>query len=141
MGVAGSDISSVPKVSVIIPAYNSGKYISGCLQNLTGQTLQEIEIIAVNDGSTDDTLKIIESFAGKDNRIKVINQSRQMRGAAGNNGMKAASGSTSLLRIPIYVLMRTILKNFSKLRRNMMPISLWHPAKEQKTAKSKNCYP
>ncbi|MBE6390083.1 MAG: glycosyltransferase family 2 protein [Lentisphaerae bacterium] len=100
MGVAGSDISSVPKVSVIIPAYNSGKYISGCLQSLTGQTLQEIEIIAVNDGSTDDTLKIIESFAGKDNRIKVINQSRQMRGAAGNNGMKAASGEYIALADP-----------------------------------------
>ncbi|MBE6390082.1 MAG: glycosyltransferase [Lentisphaerae bacterium] len=81
-----------PKVSIIVPAYNTGQYISGCLQSLVGQTLREIEIIAVNDGSTDDTLEIIESFARKDDRIKVINQNNLKQGAARNNGMKAASG-------------------------------------------------
>ena len=81
-----------PKVSIIVPAYNSEKYILTCLQSLMAQTLPDIEIIAVNDGSTDNTLAIMNDCARCDRRIKIIDQSNQKTGIARNNGMKAASG-------------------------------------------------
>lgn len=81
-----------PKVSVIVPAYNTEKYIAKCLFSLINQTLKEIEIIIVNDGSFDDTPKVISLFAQYDLRIKVINQENKLQGAARNNGTKIAMG-------------------------------------------------
>ena len=56
------------KVSVVIPVYNMQKYLRDCLKSCVNQTLQEIEIIVVNDGSTDNTLNIIKDLRKKDNR-------------------------------------------------------------------------
>ena len=81
-----------PKVSVIVPAYNTEKYIEKCLISLIKQTMKEIEIIIINDGSTDNTLEIINKFASLDKRIKLITQSNQKQGAARNKGMKIAKG-------------------------------------------------
>ena len=61
------------KVSVIIPVYNGEKYLKTCLDSVVNQTLQDIEIICVNDCSTDKSLDILNSYAEKDNRIKIIN--------------------------------------------------------------------
>ncbi len=61
------------KVSVIIPVYNAGKYIRDCLDSVLDQTLKDIEIICVNDGSADDSFEILEEYAGKDKRLIVIN--------------------------------------------------------------------
>ena len=61
------------KISVIIPIYNVENYIEECLDSVINQTLKDIEIICVNDGSTDGTLNILERYAKKDNRIKLIN--------------------------------------------------------------------
>ena len=81
-----------PKVSIIVPAYNTEKYISKCLISLIKQTLKEIEIIIINDGSNDSTPIIIKKFTDIDGRIKVISQFNQKQGAARNNGMKIAKG-------------------------------------------------
>lgn len=81
-----------PKVSIIVPAYNTEKYISRCLSSLISQTLKEIEIIIVDDGSTDDTSLIAEEFSKADARIKIITQTNQKQGAARNNGSKIATG-------------------------------------------------
>lgn len=81
-----------PKVSIIVPAYNTEKYISKCLISLIKQTLKEIEIIIINDGSNDSTPNIIKKFTDIDGRIKVISQFNQKQGAARNNGMKIAKG-------------------------------------------------
>ena len=81
-----------PKVSIIIPAYNTEKYIFKCLYSLIAQTLKEIEIIVINDGSTDSTPFIIKKFSDADGRIKIITQSNQKQGAARNAGVKIASG-------------------------------------------------
>ena len=81
-----------PKVSVIIPAYNTEQYIAKCLKSLISQTLKEIEIIVINDGSTDSTLEIINEFAAADGRIKVISQENKKQGAARNRGMEIAAG-------------------------------------------------
>ena len=80
------------KVSIIIPVYNAEKYIDRCIHSLINQTLREIEIIIVNDGSTDASLKIVSSLAIKDERIKIIDKRNGGVGAARNSGIKAAKG-------------------------------------------------
>ena len=81
-----------PKVSVIVPAFNVEKYISKCLLSLLNQTLKDIEIVVINDGSTDKTLEIVEKFEELDKRIRIINQENQKQGAARNRGMEIATG-------------------------------------------------
>lgn len=79
-------------VSVIIPVYNVEKYLSECLDSVCNQTLANIEIICVNDGSTDKSLDILNDYAKNDDRIKVISQSNQGLGASRNVGLKNSSG-------------------------------------------------
>lgn len=80
------------KVSVIIPVYNGEAYLDMCMKSVTGQTLKEIEIICVNDGSTDRTQEILESYAEKDARVQVLMQPNGGAGAARNAGLKIAKG-------------------------------------------------
>lgn len=80
------------KVSVIIPIYNTEKYLKKCLNSLIHQTLSDIEIICVNDGSTDKSIDILRNFASQDHRIKIIEQENKKQGAARNAGMKIAQG-------------------------------------------------
>ena len=82
----------MPKISVIIPVYNVEKYLRECLDSVINQTLKDIEIICINDGSTDGSIKILEEFAQKDSRIIVINQENQGQGTARNKGIDIASG-------------------------------------------------
>lgn len=81
-----------PKVSVIIPVYNVCDYLGQCLNSVISQTLEEMEVICVNDGSTDNSLDILKEFAEKDSRITVITQENAGAGAARNNGMRHAHG-------------------------------------------------
>ena len=81
-----------PIVSVIIPAYNVAKYIEINLESICNQTLEDIEIIAINDGSTDATLQILEMMQRKDNRIHIINQKNAGVSAARNSGIEVAKG-------------------------------------------------
>lgn len=83
---------SKPFVSIIVPIYNSKKYIYECVNSLIVQSLKNIEIILVDDGSTDETSMIIDNFAKKDNRIKVIHQKNKKQGGARNTGIKIATG-------------------------------------------------
>lgn len=80
------------KVSVIIPVYNAEKYLRQCLDSVVNQTLREIEIICVDDGSTDSSLSILREYEARDTRVKVLTQTNQYAGVARNNGMSAASG-------------------------------------------------
>ena len=79
-------------VSVIIPVYNTEKYLRACLDSIVGQTLENIEIICVNDGSTDQSLDILNEYARKDRRISVINKTNAGLGAARNDGLGRARG-------------------------------------------------
>lgn len=81
-----------PKVSVVIPIYNAEKYLRQCLDSIISQTLCGIEIICVNDGSTDGSLTIIEEYAAKDDRIKVISKPNAGYGHSMNMGLDAATG-------------------------------------------------
>ena len=80
------------KVSIIIPIYNSERYLNDCLRSVTNQSLQDIEIICINDGSTDNSLAILEDFSKADKRIKIINQENKGASAARNVGLRAARG-------------------------------------------------
>lgn len=90
--VAQGQINFVPKVSVIIPVHNTEKYLKQCLDSVINQTLKEIEIICVNDGSTDDSLKVLKECAKKDDRVVIINQTHQRQGCSRNNALKIARG-------------------------------------------------
>jgi len=79
-------------VSVIIPVFNGEEYIEKCLDSVVNQTLKELEIIIINDGSIDNTLAIISTYSQFDNRIKIINQINQKQGAARNRGLEIAQG-------------------------------------------------
>ena len=80
------------KVSVIIPVYNVEKYLEECLDSVVNQTLKEIEIICINDGSIDNSVKILEKYRDKYSNIKVINQKNLGVGRARNVGVKLAKG-------------------------------------------------
>lgn len=82
----------MPKISVIIPVYNVEKYLAECLTSVVNQTFKDIEIICVNDGSTDNSPKILKEFAQKDSRIRIINQENQGLSAARNTGLDVATG-------------------------------------------------
>lgn len=81
-----------PKVSLIIPVYNVELYLEKCLDSAVNQSFSDIEIITVNDGSTDKSLEILEQYQSKDKRIKIIKQENQGLSVARNVGIKAASG-------------------------------------------------
>lgn len=80
------------KVSIIIPIYNVEKFLRQCLDSVLNQTLKEIEIICVNDGSTDNSPKILEEYGQRDKRIKIINKKNEGLGAARNTGMEYVTG-------------------------------------------------
>ncbi|MFI3327752.1 MAG: glycosyltransferase [Rikenellaceae bacterium] len=83
---------ATPLVSIILPTYNVEKYLRECLDSLICQTLSDIEIIVVDDGSPDRCGEIMDEYAARDSRIRVIHQPNQGYGAAVNRGFAAATG-------------------------------------------------
>ncbi|UQZ85686.1 putative glycosyltransferase EpsJ [Paenibacillus konkukensis] len=80
------------KVSVIIPVYNAERYLAECIESLMKQSLQECEFLFIDDGSTDRSAGLIETYAGQDRRIQLIRQDNQGVSAARNTGLRVASG-------------------------------------------------
>ena len=81
-----------PKISVVIPVYNTEPYLRRCLGSVVNQTLKEIQIICINDGSTDASLSILEEYAEQDDRIEIINQKNQGLGTTRNNAIPHVKG-------------------------------------------------
>lgn len=81
-----------PKVSIVVPIYNVEKYVEQCVRSLMGQTLREIEIILVNDGSKDGSREIIGRLAQEDPRISILDRENSGYGASINAGFAAATG-------------------------------------------------
>ncbi|MBR5318650.1 MAG: glycosyltransferase [Peptococcaceae bacterium] len=81
-----------PKVSIVIPIYNVEKYLRQCLDSVVNQTLKEIEIICVNDGSKDSSLAIMQEYAAKDSRVKIIDKENSGYGHSMNCGFAMATG-------------------------------------------------
>lgn len=82
------------RVSILLPIHNASKYLKACLESLLGQSYAHVEIIAIDDGSTDSSLKILRSYAKRDKRLKVYkNKKRYGLATCLNRGVKYASGS------------------------------------------------
>lgn len=81
-----------PKVSIVVPVYNTEQYLRQCLDSLRAQTLEDIEIVCVDDGSTDSSAQILDEYMKKDTRIKVVTQENAGQSAARNKGRLLARG-------------------------------------------------
>lgn len=82
----------MPKVSIIIPVYNKAPYLDSCISSVINQTYKNLEIIIIDDGSTDNSLEICENYRKKDERIQLISQENQGVSVARNKGIQKASG-------------------------------------------------
>lgn len=85
-------LADTPQISVIIPVYNVEDYLCECMESVINQSFEDIEIICVNDGSTDNSLEILNEYCKKDTRIKIINQENHGLGYARNVGLQQARG-------------------------------------------------
>jgi glycosyltransferase involved in cell wall biosynthesis len=82
----------MPKVSIIVPVYNAEKYLQECVESVLGQTLSDIELILVDDGSTDSSPTLCDQYAAQDRRVKVIHKPNGRAASARNAGLRVASG-------------------------------------------------
>lgn len=82
----------IPMVSIVIPVYNTENYLRQCMDSVVGQTFQDIEILCVDDGSTDQSKTILEEYAAKDPRVHVFSRKKGRVGAVRNFGLKKSSG-------------------------------------------------
>ena len=82
----------MPKVSVIVPVYNVEKYLNTCMKSILSQTLKDIEIICIDDGSTDHSGEILDGIAAKDKRVTVLHRKNAGYGATMNAGLSVATG-------------------------------------------------
>lgn len=108
------------KISVIIPIYNSEKYLKRCLDSVINQTYKNLEIICVNDGSKDNSLQILQEYAQKDNRIIIIDKENAGVSAARNDGIRKATGeyigfvdSDDWIELDMYEKMYKALKKYN----------------------------
>ncbi|PKU93552.1 Glycosyl transferase family 2 [Bifidobacterium thermophilum] len=106
---------SQPKVSIIIPVYNGSRYLEECLRSIIGQDYSNLEIIIVDDGSTDDSASIAKNIASCDQRIIVLTQVNAGPGAARNLGLSCASGEYILFVDSDDLLIRNAVSNSVRL--------------------------
>ncbi len=142
------------KVSVIVPVYNSANYITETLDSLVRQTLQEIEVVCVDDCSQDNSVKIIEDYIEKDNRIKLIkNPENKKQGYSRNIGLDIAKGeyvafldSDDFIDVDFYEVLYNMCKKDSseiayacikKFQNNKVKVSFTHKNKLAKTIEEK----
>lgn len=81
-----------PVISIIVPVYNAEKYLDQCVQSLMAQSLREIEIILIDDGSVDNSGEMCDEYSKNDNRVKVVHQNNQGQSVARNNGIEISTG-------------------------------------------------
>ena len=81
-----------PLVSILVPLYNQERYLDSCMRSICNQTYKNIEIIVVNDGSTDRSPQILDTYAQKDSRIKVVNKQNEGLVNARRDGYREATG-------------------------------------------------
>lgn len=115
-------ISNEIKVSIIIPVYNAEKYIVECIEKVTNQTMKDIEIIIVNDGTKDSSILKIEEFF-KDKRVKLINKKNSGASSARNSGIRTAEGEyIFFLDSDDYIEINTIQELYTKAEKNNLDV-------------------
>ena len=77
----------MPQISVIIPVYNVENYVEKCLRSILEQTFTDIEVICVDNGSSDNSLKVLENLAAEDSRVRIFSMANQGPGACRNKGL------------------------------------------------------
>ncbi|MBR3250139.1 MAG: glycosyltransferase family 2 protein, partial [Erysipelotrichaceae bacterium] len=108
-----------PKISIIIPIFNSEKYIRKCLNSLINQSFHNYEIICVNDGSTDNSIKILKEYKESNKSITLINQQHSNAGVARNAGLRVAKGEyVAFLDADDYFLNNAFDAIFEKIKKN-----------------------
>lgn len=122
------------KVSIIIPVYNTESLLQRCLESVTRQTLREIEIICVDDGSTDGSAALLDSWAERDARIKVIHQANGRQGKARNAAMHIATGEyIGMVDSDDYLPEEYFERLYSAAQRNDADIAVCGIIKEKRT--------
>ncbi len=118
-------------VSVIIPVYNVEKYLPKCLDSVVGQTYKNLEIVCVNDGSPDNSAEILENYAKKDSRIKIITQKNEGLSGARNTGINAATGDyTVFLDSDDWIDTDTVENAVSVAEKNSSDVVMWGYVRE-----------
>lgn len=114
---------SNPLVSVIIPVYNVDKYLDDCLNSVLGQTYKNVEIIAINDGSTDQSLNILEDYASRHKNMRIISQSNLGQSVARNTGINNSNGKyIYFLDSDDYILPKTLEHLIDKMEKYQLDI-------------------
>src|SRR5262249_22481759 len=88
----GRERPLMPTVSVIMPAYNARHYLHGAVESVLRQTFRDLALLVIDDGSSDETVRIAEDFAGRDPRVRVLRQENAGPGPARNTGFRHARG-------------------------------------------------
>ena len=104
---------NTPTVSVLVPVYNTERYLSQCMDALCSQSLHDLEIIAINDGSTDSSLEILKGYAERDTRIRIIDKPNSGYGASLNRGILEARGTYIGISEPDDYPSRSLFKRLS----------------------------
>ena len=113
-----------PAVSVVVPLYNVEKYIGECLDSLLAQTFQDFEVVVVDDCSTDNNVKVVESYAPKfGGRLKLtrMKKIRAAQAILATRALNLLAANTFFSLTPTTQSLRLLLKNFIPLQRNSMP--------------------
>ncbi|MDN3493746.1 glycosyltransferase [Winogradskyella bathintestinalis] len=127
------------KISVIVPVYNVEDYLNRCVDSIINQTHKNLEIILVNDGSVDDSRKICDDYASKDNRVIVIHKENEGSSCARNAGLDIATGEyVSFVDSDDYIYDSMLQKMLDKLVKNKLDVIEIAPASKNNTTKSYN---
>lgn len=116
-------MAQAPLISIVTPVYNTEKYLSECLDSIFAQTMPDIELICVDDGSTDNSLNILKDYQKKHKNLKVISQKNGGPGVARNTGIDNATGKYICFGTATTYLNRTPLKNCTTRRKRPKRIS------------------
>lgn len=124
-----------PDISVIVPVYNTESYLKKCIESIINQTFRNIEIILVDDGSTDTSAEILADYALRDNRIIVIHQENQGLSAARNAGMRSAKGEYIMfVDSDDWIDANTCEKAISAARTSFADIVMWTYVREYQSS-------
>lgn len=122
-----------PVISIIVPAYNAEPYIEQCLDSLVNQNLEDIEIILLNDGSTDNTGEICNIYVEKDIRIKLINKENTGVSDTRNKGIELATGEYIMfVDADDWIDAETSEKSYKEAKKNDVDVLLWSYVREHK---------
>lgn len=115
------------KISVIVPVYNIGSYLERCVKSITNQSFRNLQIILVNDGSTDDSLQVCEQLRKQDDRITVVTKANQGLGYARNTGLAVATGDyVTFVDGDDYLTPQMLEHLYSRLKKDNSDIACMH---------------